>query len=447
MLNYQPLIGSERPPHPATKLLGIARADEIATVQLIVRRRPGGPPLKDLDYFQRVPINARKLPSRQQFEADHGATQADLDAVEAFCRSHQLQVVESNRSRRWVVARGTVAQLNAAFAVELQTYQSSRGQYRGYQGAANLPTSLDAIVEAVNGLDNRPIPGKHLGLADPPIHGVLTPPQVATLYNFPSGTGQGQTIGIYDWGGDGYGYDPDDVKATLANWGIAAPAPTDIGSNPAVNGYYEPVMDITVATAIAPKATIVVYHSPASGSSGQPTSADIITTLTWMIHPTGPDPVPTILSISYQFCADDETSFLQPQDYTNIDKLFQEAANLGITVLTGSADTGAYVDSPTQAQTVYPATDPYVLTAGGTSVGDISGADFDEYVWNDTTVNQGKTYAGVTGGGISARWPVPPYQATLDTLPVRNGTGAAGRGIPDVAGNASPNTGYEITVT
>jgi subtilase family serine protease len=97
---------------------------------------------------------------------------------------HQLQVVESNRSRRWVVARGTLAQLNAAFAVELQSYESSHGKYHGYAGTANLPTSLAAVVEAVNGLDNRPIPGKQLGSADPPATGTLTPPHVAQLYNF-----------------------------------------------------------------------------------------------------------------------------------------------------------------------------------------------------------------------------------------------------------------------
>ena len=450
--NYRPLARSERPPHPKTRHLGAADVNETAQIQLILRRTPGGPALKDLDYFQRTPINARKLPSRQQFVEDHGSTQADLDAVAAFCRSHHLQVLESNRSRRWVLARGTVAQLNAAFAIELQNYQSPNGKHHGYAGTVNLPTSLAAVVEAVNGLDDRPIPGKHLGLADPPITGALTPPQVAQLYNFPSGTGLGQTIGIYDWGGAGYGYDQRDVKATLANWGISAPAPTDYpaGSNPSVIGYYEPVIDISTATVIAPKATIVVYHSPTSGSGGQPTGADIITTLTWMIHPTGTDPVPTILSISYIFSGsnggDEDTSFLSTSDYNQIDTLFQDAANLGITVVTGSGDTGAYVASLTQAQTVYPATDPYVLTCGGTTVGDINGADFDEYVWNDSKVITGTTYYSATGGGVSARWPVPPYQAVLETLPKRLGTGTAGRGMPDVSGNASPNSGYELTV-
>jgi kumamolisin len=309
-------------------------------------------------------------------------------------------------------------------------------------------------VQAVNGLDNRPVPAKHLS-ADPPITGLLTPQQVAQLYNFPSGTGLGQTIGIFTaWVAapngvephtDTNGYQLDDVTATLANWGVTAAPPKDFphGSNPGspTEYYAEPVMDIAIATAVAPKASIVVYFMP------EWSAAAIISTLTSMVHPVGSDPVPTVLSISYWFSADDDTSFLSPEDYTQIDTLFQDAANLGVTVLTGSNDYGAYFSSPTQAQTVYPASDPYVLTCGGTTIGDINGSDFDEYVWNDTwTLANGNPASGATGGGISALFPVPPYQATIDNLPKRNGTGTAGRGIPDVAGNASPNSGYVITL-
>jgi hypothetical protein len=57
--NYRPLARSERPPHPKTRHLGAADVNETAQIQLI---DSGGPALKDLDYFQRTPINARKLP-------------------------------------------------------------------------------------------------------------------------------------------------------------------------------------------------------------------------------------------------------------------------------------------------------------------------------------------------------------------------------------------------
>ncbi len=275
----QPLAGSEHPPHPETKRLSAAGADEIVTIQIIVRRRPDGPPLKDLDYFQKVPIGARKLPSRQEFEEAHGATQADLHAVQEFCRSHHFEVMEANRSRRWVVARGTVAHMNAALLSSCTISNRRMADYRGFDGAANVPAALAGIVEAVNGLDNRPIPSRRLS-ADPSPIGFLTPPQVASLYNFPPGTGAGQTIGLYQQ--PGFGYTLSDVTTTLNNWHVTQTGSLTTfpgGSNSGISDI-ETIMDITVAAAVAPAANIVAYFCQG------PTAADIINTLQSMIHPT-----------------------------------------------------------------------------------------------------------------------------------------------------------------
>jgi kumamolisin len=124
-------------------------------------------------------------------------------------------------------------------------------------------------------------------------------------------------------------------------------------------------------------------------------------------------------------------------EYQTMDQLFQDAANLSITVLVSSGDSGAFIESKTRAQTSYPATEPWVLACGGTTVGNINGTRFDEYVWNDV----GAGGPGASGGGVSARFPVPDYQKGI-SVPKRNGTGKAGRGIPDIAGNASENSGY-----
>ncbi len=447
----QPLVGSEHPPHPKTKRLEATGADEMVTIQLIVRRRPGGPPLKDLDYFQKVPIGKRKLPSRLEFREAHGATAADLHAVGEFCRSNHLQVVESERSRRWVVARGTAAQMNSAFHVKLHDYQSPLGKYHGFEGAAQLPAALHGVVEAIMGLDNRQLPIRRHP-ADPPGTGpTITPQLLSQLYDFPSGTGLGQTIGIYEGayqyttGGVTYtsypGYTHADLVSTLSNWGLTAPTPIDVGTNGSVSDG-ETIMDIALSSAIAQKAKIAVYFNRGL------TSADVLSTITSMIHPTGSDPVPTIISCSFDWSYDDETSYISSTQYGQLHQLFIDAANLGITVLVASGDQGASGDSATQAQTLYPATDPYVLSCGGTTVGNIdtSTSTFDEWVWNDVFVYSGGSQPGATGGGISALYPVPPYQEALTTLPLRNNTGTAGRGIPDVAGNASANNGYAVTV-
>jgi kumamolisin len=164
----------------------------------------------------------------------------------------------------------------------------------------------------------------------------------------------------------------------------------------------------------------------------------IIHALQQMIHPDPGDPEPSILSISYGWGPDDATAdSFSDEDYTQMDQLFQDAANLSITVLVSSGDSGAFIESKTQAQTSYPATEPWVIACGGTTVGDVKGKNFEEYVWNDT----GAGGPGASGGGISAKFPVPSYQAKAG-LPKRNVTGQPGRGIPDISGNASENSGY-----
>jgi kumamolisin len=106
-------------------------------------------------------------------------------------------------------------------------------------------------------------------------------------------------------------------------------------------------------------------------------------------------------------------------------------------VFVSSGDSGAQIESKTQAQASYPASDVWVTACGGTTIGNVNGSSFDEYVWNDI----GAAGPGATGGGVSARFPVPDYQRSV-SVPARIGTGQPGRGVPDIAGNASENSGY-----
>jgi kumamolisin len=107
--------------------------------------------------------------------------------------------------------------------------------------------------------------------------------------------------------------------------------------------------------------------------------------------------------------------------------------------MVSSGDSGAFTASKKQAQASYPASEPWVLACGGTTIGNMNGSSFTEYIWNDTW--QGG--AGATGGGISARYPVPSHQSSVE-VPKRNRTGTAGRGVPDIAGNASVNSAYPL---
>ena len=431
--------------HPKDhKQLNPTRGDNLVTATMIVRRRPGGPKLREVGDFAAKPRAPRQHLSRAQFADSHGADPKELQQVEAFAKSQGLQVVESDPARRSVVVRGTAAAISKAFAVELNDYDSPRGKYRSHTGTVNVPAAIADKVESVIGLDNRPVPAQHFSTArrrnpsDPKGTKPLTPQQVAKLYNFPAGTGAGQTIGIYEMTTqDGAaGYTQQDLADTMQAFGgnLKVPVPIDVSIDGTTNSGVsdgETGLDITVASAVAQGAQIAVYFTGGDTQS-------IIHALQRMIHPGAGDPTPAILSISYGWGPDDETAdSFSDAEYTQIDQLFQDAANLAITVLVSSGDSGAFIASQTQAQTSYPATEPWVLACGGTTVGNISGTTFDEYVWNDT----GAAGPGATGGGISAKFPVPAYQQNAK-LPNRNGTNQPGRGIPDIAGNASENSGY-----
>jgi nucleoside phosphorylase len=215
---------------------------------------------------------------------------------------------------------------------------------------------------------------------------------------------------------------------------LKTPQPIDVSIDGVKNSGTsdgETGLDITIAAAIAQGAKIAVYFTGGTVQS-------ILHAVQRMVHPNAGDPEPTILSISYGWGPDDgPPSGLSDQTLTQLSKLFQDCSTLSITVLVSSGDSGAFIASRTQAQTSYPASDPFVTACGGTTVGNVIGTTFDEFVWNDT----GRAGPGGTGGGVSARFPLPAYQNNAN-VPKRNGTHTVGRGIPDIAGNASENSGF-----
>jgi len=88
----------------------------------------------------------------------------------------------------------------------------------------------------------------------------------------------------------------------------------------------------------------------------------------------------------------------------------------------------------------FPASSPYVLACGGTTLL-FSGNTFTgEKVWNDGGRDQG---GGATGGGVSDDIAQPSWQKGIVPPSVNPGN-HVGRGVPDVAGNADGVSGYAI---
>jgi kumamolisin len=110
----------------------------------------------------------------------------------------------------------------------------------------------------------------------------------------------------------------------------------------------------------------------------------------------------------------------------------QDAVALGVTVCVASGDSGS-TDGEPGRHVDFPGSSPYALCCGGTSLRlNVDGSIESEVVWNDGP--QG----GESGGGESKVWPRPSYQNSVST--------SGWRGVPDVAGNADPDTGYDVII-
>ena len=124
-----------------------------------------------------------------------------------------------------------------------------------------------------------------------------------------------------------------------------------------------------------------------------------------------------------------------------MDGAFADAALAGVTVTCASGDNGS--DDRVgdgRAHADFPASSPNVLACGGTRISGSISAIADERTWNDGPAG------GASGGGISAVFDPPGYQADARLPTSVNPPGRPGRGVPDVAGDASPASGYAVRV-
>jgi kumamolisin len=445
---YQRLEGSERHPARNARLLGPADAAETFSVTIVLRRRLDGPPVPNFEWFAATPPRDRHRMPIDEFASKYGASPEDIDRVVAFARSKELRIVETNAARRTVVVSGTVAQMNEAFGVELGRYQVdvTRGRparphtetYRGRDGFIHVPAGLAPLIVGVFGLDNRRIT-RRSNAGDPPDTTTTTVPQVTQLYNFPTNSAAGQTIAILSEGG----YATSDIQKYFSALpaGYTMPTIIDITVD-ASNGSpdIETTQDICIAASAAPGANIAVYFTTGTQSGW----TDLIARV---IHPDPGDPVCSVLSSSWFIAGGDDPAGLAYYGVTTaflnaVDTALQDAAMQDVTVCAVSGDEGAESYVPDgKAHVVFPASDPWALGCGGTTIGNISGLSFDEYVWNDSFVIGGVPVSGATGGGVSAYFPLPSYQQSAN-VPVSLNNGNAGRGVPDVAANASWNSGY-----
>ena len=443
------LARSQRTPMRDAQVIGPVSPDERFDVTIRVRRH-ASIDAAAAAHAEGTPAS-RTYVTREAYADLFGSAQEDLDRVAGFARSFGLVVVASDRARRSVFVSGTAAQYAEAFGTVIEHYGDDGMTYRGRTGELSVPSDIVDLVEGVFGIDNRPAARAQFQYRDVPkaqsptgdagttivAHAAsasFTPPQLAKLYDFPTGVdGSGQTIGIIELGG---GYKPADLTTYFKSLGLAAPSGVDNANNAPTNANSadgEVMLDIEVAGAIAPKANIVVYFAPN-------TTKGFLDAITMAVHDTTHKP--SVISISWGGAENTWTT----QALDSYDQAFMGAATLGVTICCAAGDAGSGDQNPDAgtpdglAHADFPASSPNVLACGGTKIVVSNNRITSEVVWNENP----QSSAG--GGGISDHFAMPAYQASANIPPSANKGARKGRGLPDVAGDADPQSGYSVRV-
>jgi kumamolisin len=426
-----PLPGSERASLPGAADAEPADADARLELTVMLRRRAAG---------------------------ELGAASADVELVRSVLSGLGLSVTSADAASRRVKVSGTVGELAAAFGTSLRMVSSGGVTHRYREGGLFVPRSLDGVVTAVLGLDDRPQARPHFrtratapapaapapaapapAAPAPAAPTSYTPGQVASAYGFPPGTdGTGQVVALVELGG---GFSQTDLTAYFASLDLPVPSVTAESVDGASNAPgsdpggadVEVSLDVDVLGAAAPGATQLVYFAPN-------TDQGFVDSVSDAAHAS---PTPVAISISWGQSEDSWTA----QARTALDDAIADACALGITVCVAAGDNGSSDGvSDGKAHVDFPASSPHALACGGTRLVFSGGSIESEVVWNDGSGS------GAGGGGVSDTFARPSWQATAGVPASANAkaTGhsskkaTSGRGVPDVSGNADPETGYQI---
>lgn len=337
------------------------------------------------------------------------ANQAAIPAIIAFATENHLT---TSIEHGFVKATGRLADLQAAFDTQLSSAVTDTGKtFRHRVGAVRIPTHLLNQITAVLGLDNREQAQPRLRHVTAAATPKFTATQVASLYHFPAGDGAGRTIDIIELGGGFSNVD-------LQHAGLTPSLVTAVSVDGASNSYTgdpnsadgEVALDIQVIGGIVPKAHQRVYFAPN-------TDAGFLDAVAASLHATPP---PDAVSISWGAA---ESNWTQ-QARNAMDAVFAQLVAKGIPVFAASGDGGSK-DGTGSDVTDFPASAPHATGCGGTVLAGSGSTITSEVAWPGS------------GGGVSKVFPAPAYQS---------GLGLSGRGVPDISGDAAPQSGYTVFV-
>jgi kumamolisin len=471
--------GSRRKAVPNALLLNRSNPEDTIQVSIFARRNPFPPAdmVAKAKAASDGPISTRKYLTNDEFNQVYGAAQQDLDLIVEFAKSAGLNVIDVSVAKRRVLIGGTVSDIEKALGVELNEFEhTDLGRFRGREGQIHIPEELSGIIVGIEGLDTRPVgqsrrvpsqmlpmlitelakPGQ---LTNQPLTnqwpGTFFPTEIAELYHYPTDAdGSGQNMAIFAFNGGASpdprgGYELNSLKTYYEDvLSGKTPTITDVvvqglGNNPGPDtpsssgqgdSTGEVMLDLCVAGSLVPGAHIFTYFTEFTSQGWVDAINEAVTDGNNI----------SVISISYGNPEDDPNGAWTSSGVQLVNQAFEAAQSKGITVLCTSGDDGSSDQVPNGAHADFPASSPWVVGVGGTSLQATQGPTpqiASEVVWNDLNDPQPM---GAGGGGVSSVFARPPYQNNAGVPPAVDPPHFIGRGVPDVAAVADPATGVVV---
>ncbi len=393
----------------------------------------------------RTPVQVRRFLSADELLQKHRCDDRDAALVSRWATSMGLRVRRGHHSAMTLEVVGSLGALARAFGVSLERRRErdaitgAVSVYRDHREELSVPPELDGIVTAALGLSDRPV--GHPRLAVPPrgsrVAYCYRPDELARIYDFPvldnGGEGTRITVGIAELGGAVHRPDLAAftarhprlrvVEEAVHGWG---PTSDPFGPDTEVALDWQVIAGILAHCAPAADVLIVLKYAPNTDRGFSNLEASFATD--------GRD----YSAVSTSWGAPED--LWTPAAMDAMDRAFQLGAVRGMVHTLAAGDNGstdARRDGRQHAD--HPASAPHGVGCGGTRLVAESGRRVTEEAWNELRAGQ-----GATGGGVSGHFAVPRYQSDAGIQARSANDGVRGRGVPDVAGNADPLTGYVI---
>lgn len=362
-----------------------------------------------------------------QFVANYSPTAGQANKVAAWLRTAGFTNVQISPNRMLVSADGRADTAQAAFKTTFARVRTHDGRSAFmHNGDVHIPASLQDVVLSVMGLQS--VHQAHT-FAKPMQAGYTTqavtghnPVEFASIYGGSGvATAAGVPVGIVTQGK--ITQTITDLNTFTSQNGLATVTTQTVNTNGTSNdtsGLGEWSLDSQdiVGMAGGQVGKLIFYNIPTLSNSNLTADFNTIVNAN----------ATKIINVSLGEC---ETSAKGDGSAAAADAIFQQADAQGQTFSVSSGDSGSNEcgGSPRGTTPSWPASSPYVVAVGGTTL-------------NATTSTwQGETVWSNTGGSPSTFEPMPSWQ-----VGVGQNAGHSTRGVPDIAFDADPNSGAIIVV-